>query len=480
MSARRRLAILVAASGCGAGVVALALSTEHENARTVWAIFGPVVGWSFIGTGLYARRRRPDSRIGNLMVLLGFAWFVSALGLANAPLPYSLGEVFGGLWGALFLQLVMTFPSGRLESARDRAIVIAGYVIFTVATVPAMLVAGPHDFGCDDCPVNVLLIDRDQTLASIALAFQALLYLVLFVIVLVRLLRRWRRTNRLERLQLTPVYASGLLTFLLVTVGQTGGGDMVWWAAFVATAMLPFGFLAGLLRSHVARLDSELRARLHELRTSRARLVEAGDAERRRLERNLHDGAQGRLIAVVLLLGQARTRAGTDPELATTLDRAVEELKTSLAELRELARGLHPPLLTEKGLEPAIEALAGRAPVRVTLDADDGERLPAAVEITAYYVISEALANVAKYARATEATVTIRRANGRVAVEVSDDGVGGADPGHGSGLQGLTDRLEALNGTIAVHSPPGEGTRLHAQIPYADEPAGTADLRAVR
>jgi signal transduction histidine kinase len=467
MSATRMVAVVLAALACGVAVVPVVLATDHQDARIVWAVFGPVVGWSFIGTGLYAGRLRPESRVGGLMILLGFAWFLAALGLANAALPYTLGQIVGGLWGAVFLQLVVTFPSGRLSDARDRAIVLAGYVIFTVASVPALLFAAPHELGCDDCPANVLLADRDATLARIALGLQALLYLVLFAIVLVRLTRRWRRTSPLERLQLTPVYASGLLTFLLVTVGQAGAGDVASWAAFAATAMLPFGFLAGLLRSHVARLDADLRARLQELRGSRARLVEAGDAERRRLERNLHDGAQGRLVAVALLVGQARGRVGAEAEIAPLLDRALEELKTSLAELRELARGLHPAVLSDRGLEPAVEALAGRSPVPVHVDVARGERLPAAIEIAAYYIVSEALVNVAKYARATAATVTVRRGGGRMTVEVADDGIGGADAGRGSGLRGLADRLEALDGTLAVDSPPGGGTRLRAEIPTA-------------
>jgi signal transduction histidine kinase len=474
MSARAtRLAIVLAALACGAAVVPLVLASDHQDAKAVWAVFGPLAGWSFVGTGLYAQRLRPESRVGVLMILLGFAWFLAALGLANTAVPFTIGQVLGGLWGAVFLQLVVTFPSGRLGDRRDRAIVIAGYVIFTAASIPPLLVAGPHDLGCDDCPTTVLLIDRDPRLADAGLAIQALLYLALFTVVLVRLTRRWRRTSPLERLQLTPVYASGLLTFLLVTIGAAGAGDLASWAAFAAMAALPLGFLAGLLRSHVARLDSELRVRLQELRSSRTRLVEAGDAERRRLERNLHDGAQGRLVAVGLLVGHARSRVGAQSEIAPLLDQALDELKTSLAELRELARGLHPAVLTDRGLEPAIEALARRAPVPVLVDVDVGRRLPAGVETAAYYLVSEALANVAKYARATTATVTIRRADGRMTVEVADDGVGGADAGHGSGLRGLADRLEALDGTMAVDSPPGRGTRLRAEIPctdaYADE-----------
>ncbi|MGH2945933.1 MAG: sensor histidine kinase, partial [Solirubrobacteraceae bacterium] len=193
------------------------------------------------------------------------------------------------------------------------------------------------------------------------------------------------------------------------------------------------------------------------------RLVHAGDAERRRLERDLHDGAQARLVALALLLRTARTRAA-DPELAAMLDRAQEELQTSLAELRELARGIHPAVLTDRGLEPALQALVSRVPVPVTLSADQ-ERLPGPVESAAYFVVSEALANVAKYADATHARVAVRRANGRVTVEVADDGVGGADAGRGSGLRGLADRVAALDGSLSLDSPPGGGTRVRAEIP---------------
>jgi signal transduction histidine kinase len=465
MTAARTRAVVLAALACGVAADALLLASDHQGAKTVWAIFGPAVGWSFIGVGLYAWRRRPESRTGALMVLLGFAWFLSALSFADSPLVYSLAFVLGGLWGGVFLQLVMAFPSGRLAAGWDRALVIAGYLTFTVASIPIMLFAGPHELGCDDCPTNVLLIRRDSDLASLGLGLLVALYAVLFVIVLVRLILRWRRTAALERLQLTPVYVCGLLTFLLATAGTAGAGDAVEWAALMATALLPFAFLGGLLRSHVARLDADLRARVVELRASRARLVEAGDTERRRLERNLHDGAQARLVGVALLLGHARRRVDADPEeTAELLDRAMVELRAGLAELRELARGIHPAVLTERGLEPALHALAARAPVPVTFETD-AERLPAPVEVAAYFVISEALANVAKYAQATAATVAVHRANGSVTVEVSDDGIGGADAAQGSGLRGLGDRVAALDGTLSVDSPPGRGTRLHVEIP---------------
>jgi signal transduction histidine kinase len=466
MTAPRMRAVALAALVCGAAVIGLLAASDHQGSKAVWAVFGPVVGWSFIGVGLYAWRRRPESATGRLMVLLGFAWFLSGLAFANSRALYTFALVAGGLWGGLFLQLVMSFPSGRLARGWDRRLVVAGYVIFTVGSVPAMLFAGPHQLGCDDCPTNVLLVRRDADLASIAQGAEAVLYVVLFVTVLVRLTLRWRRTGGLERLQLTPVYVCGLLTFLLVTVGTAGAGDPAAWAAFTATALLPFAFLAGLLRSHVARLDAELLARVDELRASRARLVEAGDTERRRLERNLHDGAQARLVGLAMLLGLARRRVDTDPEeTGVLIDRALVELRASLAELRELARGIHPAVLTERGLAPALHAIASSAPVPVTLEADADQRLPAPVEVAAYFVVAEALANVAKYAQATAATVAVRRTNGHVTVDVTDDGIGGADAAQGSGLRGLGDRVAALDGTLSLDSPPGRGTRLHVEIP---------------
>jgi signal transduction histidine kinase len=481
MTPSRMRLVVLAALVCGAVVIPLALTNDHKDPKVVWAVFGPAVGWLWVGTGLYAWRRRPESRTGMLMVLFGFAWFLSAVNLSNLPAVATSGFIVGGLWGGVFLQLELAFPSGRLAARTDRVLTIAGYLLFTIGSLPAVLFATPHDLGCDDCPRNVLLVHHDAGLATAMLALEALGYAVLFVIVLVRLAKRWRRTPPLERIQLTPVYACGLLAFLLVTVAQSGGGNGLWWSAFVATAVLPFAFLAGLLRGHVAHLDAELRARLEELRASRARLVEASDTERRRLERNLHDGAQSRFVGLALLLGHARRRVDadpTDPEIPELLDQATEELKAGLAELRELARGIHPPLLTDQGLEPALHALAARAPVPVTLAADVGDRLPAPVEIAAYFVVAEALTNVGKYAQASAATIAVRRVNGLVTVDVADDGVGGADVGRGTGLRGLNDRVAVLDGTLAVDSPSGGGTRLHVEIPCGATATGTATAAA--
>jgi signal transduction histidine kinase len=215
-----------------------------------------------------------------------------------------------------------------------------------------------------------------------------------------------------------------------------------------------------------ARLQAEVQAQLEQVRASRARIVEAGDAERRRLERDLHDGAQQRLVTLSLALGMARDRAaGADPELAALIDSAGKEAREALTELRELARGIHPAVLTETGLTGAVQALVERSPVATTITAVPDGRFPAAVEATAYFVVSEALANVAKHAMADAAQVTIRRRPGRLVVEVSDDGAGGARAEAGSGLRGLADRVASVGGVLRVDSPLGGGTRLEADIP---------------
>ena len=204
-----------------------------------------------------------------------------------------------------------------------------------------------------------------------------------------------------------------------------------------------------------------------EVRASRIRIVEAADAARRKLERNLHDGAQQRLVALSVTLRLAQSKLEKDPAGASaTLDAAREELALALDELRELARGIHPAILTDRGLTAALEALAGRSPVPVEVEAQ-ADGLPPAVEAAAYYVVAESLANVVKYAAADRVTVRIGRENGAAIVEVADDGRGGADPSAGTGLRGLADRVEALDGTLEVESERGAGTRILARLPVA-------------
>jgi signal transduction histidine kinase len=213
------------------------------------------------------------------------------------------------------------------------------------------------------------------------------------------------------------------------------------------------------------QLQAELKARLHELQESRGRVITAGQEERKRLERNLHDGAQQRLIALSLELGRLEERLGDDPEAKREIEEARQEIAVSLDELRDVARGLHPAVLTGHGLEVALQSLAATSAVPVTLSVDVPERMDEPVEVAAYYVVSESLANVGKHAEADNATVDVARRDGTLVVEVVDDGIGGADSERGSGLRGLADRVEALGGTLRVWTPRGEGTRVRAEMP---------------
>ena len=574
MTARRTLAIAAGALLCGVGDVLLILGSEHFADPGVWAVFGPLIGWSFVGTGLYASRRLPESRSGLLMTLTGFAWLLAPLTAADSPIVFTFGILLGGLAGALFGHLILSFPTGRLRTPARRRLVAASYVIIPLAPVPAMLVSESDDIITDcvgGCPRNVLLISRNEALGDAALALASALTLGLCVVAVTMLVRQWRTATAPERRSLVPVFVSGGAMIALIAVFAVTQVAVVEWAAFAALAATPFAFLAGLARADLSgsrrvralmtelagtperadlrhvlaralgdpalelsfwmpeldryvdvdgspaalpgaddahctvteihhdgarvaaivhdrahdtatveavgaatalvlenqRLVAELRARLVELRASRARLVSAADGERRRLERNLHDGAQSRLVALALNLRLARMGVLDGTDTAAILDTSIDELGQSLTELRELARGIHPAVLSERGLEAAVRTLAARAtvPVRVVGGADG--RLPAAVETAAYFVVSEALTNVSKYAHAAGATVTVERLDGQLLVEVRDDGVGGAAARDGSGLHGLSDRVAALSGTLEVLSPPGHGTCLRAHLPCA-------------
>jgi len=247
-------------------------------------------------------------------------------------------------------------------------------------------------------------------------------------------------------------------------------GGRLWGALGAATRSdepMPAGLeqrlcdFAELVAQALANADAR-----EQLAASRARIVEAGDVERRRLERNLHDGAQQRLVALALDLTLIGVTLEKDPPAARkTLIAAQDQLAQGLDELRELARGIHPAVLTERGLGPALHALVKRAPVRVDIIEMPEERLAGPVEAAAYYVAAEAITNVVKYARASHVRLSVSHADGRASLAVSDDGVGGADAAHGTGLRGLADRVEALGGHLYVDSPPGRGTRVLAEIP---------------
>jgi signal transduction histidine kinase len=284
------------------------------------------------------------------------------------------------------------------------------------------------------------------------------------------------RTGRAQRVE-QYAHASGTLAETVRGVGYRAGvaapvtvGGTLWGVLAAATTSdepLPAGLeqrlcdFADLVAQALANADA-----YEKLAASRARVVEVGDAERRRLERNLHDGAQQRLVSVALCLTVAGSQLEKDPPAARKmLTSAQEELARGLADLRELARGIHPAVLTEHGLGPALDSLFARAPIPVEIVEMPEERLAPTVEAAAYYVVAEAIANVGKYAHASGATVEVSRSSTRATVTVSDDGVGGADPAHGTGLHGLAARVESLNGRLHVTSPLGQGTRVRAEIP---------------
>lgn len=245
------------------------------------------------------------------------------------------------------------------------------------------------------------------------------------------------------------------------------------WGAIVATSGQAHYFREGtegrvasfaeLVSNALANADAR-----EQLATSRARIVQATDAARRRLERNLHDGAQQRLVSLALMLREAEAKLGEDSTTTRRrLAEAREELTLAIEELRELARGIHPAVLTDRGLRVAVEALARRAPMPVRIEELPESRLPPAVEAAVYYLAAEALTNAVRHARATEVTVRVMQTARLVTVEVADDGVGGGELREGSGLDGLRDRFEALGGSLSVDSPPGQGTVVRGRLPLS-------------
>jgi signal transduction histidine kinase len=567
--APRRTLLALAGAGIAGGLVVLwlTLGSDHLEDRGLEAALALLVGWSFIGTGLFAWWRRPENRTGRLMAAVGFGWFATELSASDDDLLFTVGIALDGIYPAVLAHLLLAFPSGRLATPTERAIVAAIYLTVTVLQVPALLF---DPIGPDD-PSNLLLVEPDEDLSDLLDALQFAVALALIVAGFVVIVRRGAAVTAAQHPVLAPVLWTGGATFVVFgfATGIDAAGapqEGLERLTLLLFATVPFGFLAGLLRTRLAhgvavsgliarlgqvpgedelraalaealgdpslslaywlpeserfvdaaghpvrlpdrgwtavelrgrrvaaivhdpsladepqlvrtagaaaalalenqRLSAELRARIEELRTSRARLVEAGDAERRRLERNLHDGAQSRLVALAIKLRLARARAEGEPQIATLLDESSAELQASLDELRELARGIHPAVLTDRGLRLALETLASRAPVPVEVAGEIDDDLPPPVATAIYFVVSEALANVAKYARARRAAVTVELGAGRAVVEVADDGVGGADIARGSGLRGLSDRVAALDGRLELSSPPGGGTRLRAEFP---------------
>jgi len=404
-----------------------------------------------------------------LMVALAFSWVLAGLSSSNTPGVYITGTLLQGLPFAILTHLLFAFPSGRLQSKWDRRFVGLGYLVTTVAPAIGIVFFDPAvSDDCPECPENPLLIWNNQDAYDVGSTISSVLAGIVLGALIWHLGRRIRASgDPVERVRDAPVWWAGGATLLVVlvvlatNVGPEEGNfdDYMFAAALLVLATLPYAFWLGAVRSRLVRLDTELRE-------SRRRIVEASYAERRRVERDLHDGAQQRLVALALELQVVRAKLETDPDAAAELlEGAADELTGATQELRELARGLHPPVLADRGLVPALEALAKRATVPVTVEADDAERAPQAVEAAAYFVVSEALTNVARHSGATQAVVRVTRPDGLIRVEIEDDGSGAVDMAAGSGLRGLADRVGALDGLLEVDSAPGRGTTVRASLP---------------
>jgi signal transduction histidine kinase len=468
-----RLAVSIATVAAVPVIAAAALLVTFDHGQVI-------EGSVWIVTGLIAWWRVPGNRIGPLATAFGFVDIAGQL-YWDAALPFSLASVISAFVFAIGVHLFLAFPSGRLQTRSERALVAFAYGA-TVILAPAGAMFRDTRAGCLDCPANLLFVKDIPALADVIDATATVLIAVVLAVTIALVIRHWRNASRESRLALDPVLAvSGLATLVLIAIVVAQGlGLTVAVLNAVGGALftlIPIAFLAGLLRLRlhrareadleVERLQAQLRAQLVEVRASRARIVDAGDAERRRLERDLHDGAQQRLLGVRLALRTARMRLadGSTDSVDGLLAEADAEVMDALAELRDLAHGIQPAVLTEEGIGPALAALARRTPVPVQLEVSAG-RLPPAVEATAYFVAAESLANIVKHADASWARVSVVTGQGRVLVAVDDDGRGGADP-DGAGLRGLRDRVEAVDGRFRVESPAGGGTHVSASISCA-------------
>ena len=565
-----RLPLLLWPLGIAAEVTAFVFLYRDSADVTVVDVVNRSVGGSFVFSGLIAWQLRRDSRVGPLMTLTGFVFLSEAiLSGVDSSVAYTLSQWAGNWWTPLFAALVLSFPSGRLSSRIDWAIVGA----FTFGAVVLQLVwlfFLPFPPGKE----NVFLISADPDLANVIDRFEASFNATVGLALAVIAISRWLRAAPPLRRLLLPTLAGGVTALILVVTiyYDVITGEFIRSSQQIFAVLLvsvPLAFLFGMLRQQLARagmadlvvaqqrapeshrlsdalakalgdpslvlaywlprfdayvdaegspvalpqegsgrattfvdndghhiaalvhdsalahqpdllevvcaaanvalererLQAELEARIVELQASRERIVSAGDAERRRLERNLHDGAQQRLVAIALQLSLLKGRIQSDPATAEQLaTSAGDELALSLAELRELARGIHPAVL-EHGLAAALDSLAARASVPTKVLFEACERLPEPVELAAYFVASEALANVAKYAHATTVSMRVWRTAAIASIEIADDGIGGADDTGGSGLRGLADRVEALEGHLRVSSPVGAGTVVTAELP---------------
>ena len=551
-------------------IVVLAFSNDELTEPWVRAGLALWVVVPYVGAGLLAWRRRPDSRLGPLMVAAGFATFLSTLSWSTEAAVSTVGLIFDFLPPVLFVHVFLAFPSGRLPSSAERSLVATAYVVSAGFSLVRMLLGAFGDsnlLSVVERPVWPAGLERAQLLAISGISLAAIGALAARRRDRVRPLRRSRAVlvdsfvgallmiaalfviaafngPGFETLRRVTFLAIGVAPVVfLIELGQarlarTAVGDLLvelgedpppadlrdalaralrdptltlayWLPQFgswadtdghpvevpepggarastvidrkgVAVAVLLHSpalreepelvaavSAAAAIALENGRLQAELRARVDELAGSRARVIGAEQKERQRLERNLHDGAQQRLVALSLELGLLEEQLASDPKARDRVGVARNTIALSLAELRDIARGIHPAVVSAHGLAVALEELAANAPVRVSLQIDLDDRVAEPLEVAAYYLVCESLANIAKHAQARSAIITVGRDGRWLVVEVSDDGIGGADSERGTGLRGLADRVEALGGRLRVWSPVEAGTRVRAEFPCA-------------
>jgi signal transduction histidine kinase len=537
----RRLALV--------GLTGVALGLTAEWVGFGWAdlrhwIPDLAVGWSLIGCGLVAWRRRAESRAGPLLAATGLAWFVGNFAQVGVAAVAWVAAHLVYLHRGPLVQLVLTYPSGRPTSRLVRGAVAVGYAAAVITPIwgneaATILLAGLLLGVCAREYVRAVGPSRRARL--IALQAAAGLSLVLAGTAAARLLLPPGEVSGPSLLVYEAalcVLAGGLLAGLLVApwqraavadlvveLGEARSGtvrgqlsralgdpslEIGYWlpdrgvfvdaegwvlvlpdagsgrsvtvverqgqpvavlvhdpAVLADPGLLEAVTAAARLAASNARLRAEVQARVEELAASRRRILEAGDEERRRLERRLHDGAEAWLGELAVTLRRGRGSAAGE-QTREQIARAEDQLGRTREELRRLAQGLHPRVLAEHGLASALAVLARDLPLPVEIEVT-GNQLPERVAAAAYFVCAEALTNTAKHAAASLATVAVTASDGRVRIEVADDGVGWADPERGSGLRGLADRVETLGGTLQVDSVPGRGTHLAAEIPLSGE-----------
>jgi signal transduction histidine kinase len=470
----------------------------------------------FLVAGAVAWQRRPSSRTGPLLVLSAALWTLGSYGPTGIEPVWAIGFAFEGYYDVALALLALTFPAVALDRS-GRVVMVTLLGAFLVRSAGRLFLADPprtYPELFPDGPTNPFAMFESRAAFELVEITTSVVVLVAVVIVAVLAVRRLMAMHSLTRAVVGPVMVASVVAMGFAAIEAA---DTAWSTAFGSSlltipepirsvtdwlvpagrAIVPLAFLLGTLNlrstrgplpavaAQLARGDAPdevdaalgayienreladlLRAQLAELRASRARIVAAGDAERQRIERALHDGAQQHLTGIAIRLEEARQIDGIQPDgLVRKLDATIAELRDAINELRELARGIHPTILSEAGLEPALMTLARRSPVPVDLRVDLDGQIPTPTEVTAYYVVAEGLTNVARSARATRAEVTVERRNDGLTVGVRDDGIGGADPSAGSGIAGLQDRVRALNGRFRIDSPAGQGTVLDVWLP---------------